>query len=129
MPYQSTYNKSLCSSMVETLGSNTKAECAYLLTYALVKTHDDILEMLMGADSLAEYEDQDDLILDKDVIPKWGDFTGQTHGGNHNTIRYAHLDEDYRVDRLPAYRQVIDLGDTEARYGQAEWKNETMLQF
>ena len=79
-----------------------------MLTYALVQTHDDLLNMVLG-ESIADY-DQAELTLDREVIPTWGDMTGRRQGGNQNTLRYVHLDQNFLADRLPAYRQVVDLG-------------------
>ena len=76
--------------MIAKQGLTTKASCAYLLTQALVQTHDDLLEVVMG-ESLQDY-DADELVLDAEVIPTWGELTGRQAGGNQNTVRYAHYD-------------------------------------
>ena len=47
-------------------------------------------------------------------IPTWAEFTGWEQGGNQNTVRYAHFNlsgGSATPDRLPAYRQIVDLGN------------------
>ena len=79
-----------------------------MLTQAAIDTHDDLLRFgNPGADER--------VLLDKRDVPTWGKFTGYQYGGNQNTARYAHYKMEGAsglvVDRLPAYRQIVDLGD------------------
>ena len=72
--------------------------------------------------------DIDELVLDVEVIPTWAELTESPYGGSQNTLRYSHINKsDFTVDKLPAYRQVVDLGSSAGSYSQAEWKNSTWL--
>ena len=81
------------------------------MIYAVLMTNDQLLE-ITGQTELIRFD-----------VPTWAEFTGWYLGGNQNTIRYAHIDSnDYKVDRLPAYRQIADLGNEHSTFSQAEWK-------
>jgi len=99
MPYQNHFNEILCQSGVTSLGKTHKANCAFLLTYALVQTYDQLLEFV-GGEGVANQ------VLERPQIPTWAELTRWEFGGNKNTPRYTGVSQDgqFRVEKLAAYR-------------------------
>ena len=59
----------------------------------------------------------DELVLEPEDLPTWAEFSGSPYGGSQNTLRYSHIKKsDFTVDKLPAYRQIVDLGSQEGTF-------------